>query len=319
MKKLNTYIILLLFIPFFACKKDHSYHTPPVTSATTKYQLAFNLSAFNQKIIDNNGKLKVNSIVSDTGSLRALFDSLGYVVYDSVGTLVHARSFNAKTYTTNTIVDSLVPGKYKIAIYGGQTGIYLLNKSYITYGYSTNPANPANNFSGNPWKDTFEKTFEIRVNNANINQSVTLDRIVSAIELDVNDTIPAKAYSFNIKLSDNYFFYSLIDTVPVKFFSSQATDLTTTNIIIPDSFKGKPNFKFSYITLNTVSSFSFTVSSLTTNGTVVAQHVFDAVKMTENLKLVYSGNFFGTPSNSNTAFPVSVNPLWDPNPIKVNF
>jgi len=307
MKKINPYILFLVIVALFGCKKDHSNDLKPTVSGK-KYALNLNLNVLSQQIEASSNKLSVNAVVSDTASVRSMFTTIGVIIRDSTGNQIFFKKYNAKTYTTGTIRDSLVTGKYTIAIYAGQEGCDIIS-NFLCYGYQ----NGGQGLGYNSWKDTFAKVFAVTVQHSDINQTVQLDRIVGEIELDVNDNIPANAYSFTLSRTREDLNYLLFTSALVP-----GGALYDVKVIIPDTSKNKPNFKFTYITPYTAKSFPVTYTCRDVGGNVISQRVFNSNIVQKNQRLIYKGNFFGTPGTSSD-FQPTLSSIWDPNPINISF
>ncbi|NHA04820.1 hypothetical protein G7092_13500 [Mucilaginibacter sp. HC2] len=300
MKNLNAYILLLLLIVLFSCKKDKGSGI----ANNKKYLVSFKLDGFKQQILaSNNSKLNTNGVVSDTGSIKAMFDSIGYAVYTSGtgGKLINFRSFSTKSFT-NSITDSLLSGTYVIAFYAGQKGLV------------ASPSAGVISYPSNIWKDTYAKTVTVAITDSNINQTITLERIVADIQLDIKDPIPANATSFVMT-------FSTIGVGSYSIFNSKAATqgaLPDRTINIPASAIGKSDFKFDYIALGTPTIVAFTLQGFA-GGRLLAQQYFPNVSIQKNQQTIYTGNFFGGTDSNNNGFQASVNQVWNPTPTVVNF
>ena len=87
MKKLILNIAVLSVTLLFACNKDHA-NVQPQSAGKTKYKISFNLNGFTQQVsgkASKPGKAKIFSLLSDTTSVRAMFDSIGYVLMGFAG------------------------------------------------------------------------------------------------------------------------------------------------------------------------------------------------------------------------------------------
>jgi hypothetical protein len=317
MKKIHSYILFFVITVLFSCKKDHSKDLQPLTDKK-KHVISFNLSAFSQQIVGSSNKLSVNSVVSDTGSIRSMFQTIGYAVFDSTGNLIKVKKYNAKTYVAGAIKDTLATGKYTIGIYAGQQGCDVYG-GFLTYGYASINSIGMGEvaYTYNVWKDTFAKVFIVNIQHTDISQGVQLERIVGEIELNIKDNIPANAYS--IALTSSVIEYStyLLYSGSVGG-SSQPYGNPNPTVIIPDSSKNKPNFKFTYLTPYTGTAFPITFTCSDATGNVISQKVFNNNIVQKNQRVIYSGNLFGTPSTGNS-FQPTVSTTWDPNPINISF
>jgi hypothetical protein len=316
MKKISSYILFFVITVLFSCKKDHSKDLQPVTDEK-KHVISFNLSAFSQQIVGSSNKLSVNSVVSDTGSIRSMFQTIGYAVYDSTGKQIKVKTYNAKTYVTGAIKDTLATGKYYIGIYAGQQGCAVYDGS-LSYGYAYRFVDIGEiEYTYKLWKDTFAKVFTVNVQHTDISQSVQLERIVGEIELNIQDNIPANAYAITLTSAQEYSAYSLSSGYIWRGYF-QLYSPPSGGVAIPDSAKNKPNFKFTYLTPYTGVIFPIVFTCQDAKGNIISQKVFNNNIVQNNHKVIYSGNFFGTPSAGNS-FQPTVSLVWDPNPINISF
>jgi len=298
MKNLNTYTLLFLMVVLFACKKDKKQE---VTNSR-KYLVSFGLDGFKQQILgSNSSRLNTNGVVSDTGSIKAMFDSIGYVVYESGGKLIHSRSFSTKTFT-NSITDSLSSGSYKIAFYAAQAGLITnLTRGLISY-------------PSNAWKDTYAKTLSITVSNNNLNQTITLQRILADVQFDIKDPIPANATRFTLGLYGEWANYSIFYDAPFE-----PASFAPRIINIPPSAIGQTDFKFDYITLGTNNPASFSLICYGKGESVLAQQYFQKINVQKNQQTILTGSFFGGAANNSGGFQSTVNQVWNPTPTVVTF
>lgn len=302
-KTLLLAVVTALFL--FSCKKEH---TPPVKPAQKMYKVTFDMaSGFSQTIQSlNKGKQQVNSLQLDTATanIAAYASVIQLGVFDGSGNFVRKIQQTAgKVSNFGVIVDSLAAGTYTVIAVAGQTGVTLdWNQTIQQNGdvYYTTSARP---FS--PWGDTFYDKFQLTVSNGPVNQSVALTRIVSKVEIDFNDVIPANASRLDILLNKEDFVY-LTNTGAVT-----QPDTVTYHVTIPAAAKGTNTYKVSEIVLNTATPFSVLLTAYDSGNNVIATHTITNVTCTANQRTILTGNFSNSQSNSGTQFNINVDPSWN--------
>ncbi|WP_295792240.1 hypothetical protein [Mucilaginibacter sp.] len=301
-------LLLLVAVAFCSsCKKDQKKGpaTPPKT-----YKVNFNVSDFTQILVGQSTNtphtdgLKTNT----TPPLSSYIDVLYYYVINSNNTLVRSLEQLSDASNFGTIADELPAGSYTIIFAAGKTGLNAgafetLDQAYLK-GYGT--GTPAL-----PWKDTFFKKFTITVTAAGVNQSVSLDRIVSQLTLNIEDAIPANAHSIEIT-ARTYLEYSFLTAGP---YPTPPTDNFVSTFIIPASAIGTTNYKVSLITLNTTDPSSVKIVCKDASGNILASTIVNNVIMHPNTQTILSGQLFAT----NSQFNLTANAKWDPATINISF
>jgi hypothetical protein len=304
-KTLLVAVVSALFL--FSCKKEHS---PQVKPAQKMYKVTFDMaSGFTQTINSlKEGKQQTNALQLDTATSNiaayasviqlGIFDGSGNFVRKIQQTAGHVSNFGV-------IVDSLATGTYTVIAVAGQTGVTLDWNNTIQAGgdvYYTTAARP---FS--PWGDTFYDKFQLTITNGPVNQTVALTRIVSKVEIDFNDVIPANASRLEVEINQDDFLYLTSNGTPSQ------PDTVTYHLTIPNSAKGTNTYKVSEIVLNTATPFNVLLTAYDSNNNVIATHTVIDVTCTANQRTILTGNFSNSSTNNNTGtqFNVSVDPSWN--------
>ncbi len=312
MKKLLLYS-LAVFLFASSCSKERSSQNKPPVNTGKKYAVKFNVDGFTQTI--NTINKKTLDAVTPSG-IAGNATVLYYYAQNSAGSFVTQIKQTSASAGFGTVTDSLPAGTYTILLLAGQTGLktsYLdlsaqnagLKGFYFTYNIA--PGQFA------PWQDTFYKKFTITVSDQGLTQSVSLDRVVGEIQVNVEDAIPANLKT--IKLNFNYEDAGFRVDVeqPVNTFSSPRSYTTTTTI--PDTAIGKTNFKINTIIGNTITPINVTITCLDAANNTLSVTTVPNVSCQKNVKTVLSGKLFANAS----AFNISVDPTWDPAPINIHF
>ena len=302
--------ILFLFVAvmfFCSCKKDQK--KGPVTPSKT-YKVNFNVSAFTQEIIGSTKNqlqtegLKSNSTIGIQNYLTELY----YVVTeknDYNQTPVHMLKQDSTASNFGTISDNLPAGDYTIMIAAGKKDLLFST----THSGDIGPHWDINYQPfRSPWKDTFFDKFDITVSGA-INQSVTLNRIVGQLEVNILDAIPANASSFGVTVNDENFTYIVY---PSEIFRDLST--LTIKTAIPPALIGTTNYKKDIIINNTGTPFTVTIVCYDASNVPIGTAIVNNVTCEKNRKTILSGKLFGT----NNTFNVNLSP-WNPTPVTTPF
>jgi hypothetical protein len=251
------------------------------------YPVNFNVSLFAQTItpITVNSQSKINAL--STFALSSIIDNLTYCVYDVNGKLLHRVQSTPASTDFGTIKDSLTPGTYTIAIIGAKTGI-VVNDSYFTY-------------NDREWKDAFFKKFSITVTNSNSTFNVVLNRIVTQLELNIQDA-PSPHIGLYVQIIGEVSAYSILQDKPT---GGGVGEQYSLNI--------KPNPVFTFI--NTVSPFDLTVHVVAPNGDDF--RTIYGITCQKDTRTIVSGNFFT--AGGGNGFNISINQAFAADTIKQGF
>jgi hypothetical protein len=309
LKFMKKAILLLLVaaVSFFSCKKDQKkVGSPPVKT----YKINYSVSDFTQTIVGQSTNnphtdgLKTN----DSPPLSSYVDAIYYYVYNPNGALLHSLVQPSSASNFGTIADELPAGTYTVVFVGGKTGLNIVNTAYYTSAYLGGYGAGS---QGLPWQDTFFKKFTLTVTTSDITQSVSFDRIVSQLTVNVEDTIPANAYSIAVT-ARTYLRYSFATPGP---FPTPPVDNFVSTFIIPISAKGTTNYKVSVITLNTTDPSSVKIVCYDANAKILASTIVNNVIVYPNTQTILSGQLFATDNQ----FSLTANVKWDPTVINITF
>lgn len=320
MKKYTPYIVILVCLACLSCKKEHA--VKPGNTAVRLYPVSFSLSAFSQKQsgfgLTPTSKLRVNGL---SPSLKDTIDVLYYNVYEPATRKV-IRQFTQ--YSTaagfGAIKDSIAAGSYVITIAGGKTGLLssALNNLYNYDSNGTSSLSDVNFFYSSTlsyplmtaWNDTFYKQFNMDVPAATAGvQQVSLDRIVSQVQVNLTDTIPANVASIDVVISNDYNSTEIIPTdsttsYTIENFPYQAKYTAPVAV----SQRGQPNFQITTYTINYFTPFTVTLNAYDAAGNRVAFKTITNVTCVKNMRTVLTGKLFN--GTVTTGFGVTANQAW---------
>ncbi len=282
-----------------ACKK--SQHATPESPKT---QTTFTVADFSQTVVPMG---KSGSSISDIGdTLKNYADYLIYRVYNSSGTLVSSKDQTSSSPTFGTITDRLEPGNYTV--------LFVASKDVI--GYQYNSLASALIFGHDPgfdwvndvrvqrisraWEDTFLKKISITVGTDPFIETVRLDRIVGALELNLEAGVPAEVAKITISVEYDQ------NTYQVNTGVRSSTLIKTKEFTVTDSDRGQPNKKFLMHVFNVTRPQLITIKGFNTQNELVTQKVINNVTFFQNKKTILTGNL-----NVSSTFIITVNPVWD--------
>ena len=255
---------------------------------------------------------KVYALPSDTvTNLPSYLDLLYYVAYNNVDRAMNPPQIQDSTMANmGMITDSLPAGNYRMYFVAGKKGLAL--NSYGVLGEAAFGYGPAG------WQDTFwGTTGNVTVGNANINKDITLNRVVTKIELQILDNIPANADSLKITIQydDAIMFFDKGYLGP-----GSTSPAAVVAIKIPDAAKGHP-LTIDKIFGNTLDPVTVDILCKNASGTVLGHAIVNNVLGGQNTKVVIAGNLFnsGNPSSSPQSFTVKVDTAWNNTPLHSGF
>ncbi len=291
MKK-AVFLLGMMTIIFFSCKKEHSTSTPP----GKKYRVTFNVANFTSRQSNLAVKHGASSL-ADTVNASAGIGILYYAVYTG-GIGVHGRILKQDSSMADfgTVIDSLPAGQYQVVFVGGKNGLI------ETYTGRT----AADNFSypGNKWQDTFWDEFVITIGSGNISQNVTLKRVVGKLELDITDNIPANADSLVITVDPEATNFVNDGGMP-----SPPGGTVTYSEKIPAGAIGHSNFTMDRIIGNTAVTATVTITCKDSGNQTIATATASNVTIQANTKTILSGNLFST-SPASQHFTIKADTAW---------
>lgn len=301
MKRTIPYLLLPLLF-FFSCKKEHS-------ATVKKYKVTYNLSGFTQKILGTvPGKKQINSLATNSGGTPASIDILHYYVYDATQTRVN-EIYQDSTYSNfGSITDNLPAGTYIVVFVGGKTGLNMGGDNFTLTLPSANVI--AYGANSDTWEDTFFYETTITVSGGDINQNVTMNRIVGELTFDITDKMPANASTITLSITKDYEFYSFKTQTPTL-----AIGPKTFIFPLPAAALGASNYKHSILMLNTTTPFDATITCYDASNKPLGQATITGITLQANTQTILSGNLFG----ANTGFTTTLNHAWDPTPINYPF
>jgi hypothetical protein len=302
MKKILLPVLLMPFV-LYSCKKDNKQLTPVNTAQ--KYQVQFGVDGFQQIILSAaKGSGNENSKIFAALQPNATLD---YLVYDQSGKLVHRITQPADSVKT-MVKDSLPAGTYTFCfVVAGAARIIFPDNREVTYA----GLNPANGESGPGWQDTFVKQLTLTVGGGNVNQNVTLDRLVAELEANITGPIPTNATKFTIKVDKEYI-YGKFSGQPDT--TQGASGISTRTILFPMT---QATTKYDLILLNTATPVNVELTAYDASGSILAKANVNNVRCAANTRTVLTGALFGSQTST---FTVSLNNQWVTAPYKtINF
>jgi hypothetical protein len=309
MKKAILFSIMASLL-LFSCKKEHSGGNGTGNPVSKTYKVNFNVSGFSQSTITTGiNKTGVNSLKANSTTTTAPnMDFIYYYVFDSGGKQLHFATQDSTESNFGTISDVLPAGTYTIIIGAGKKGFstFTYPVPVNTWFFSYNKTR--NTEPNNHWQDTFYDKFQVTVS-GDINQNVTMSRLIGVLEINILDVIPPTAKNITISVNNEDYFYTIF---PGE--TPSQPDTLMSNNILPAAVNGTANYKKDIIIGNTTTPFNVVIVCSDASNKTLGTATISGVTCQKNTKTILSGNLFGQGSS----FNITLNPL-NPTPITVPF
>ena len=298
MKTLSCTLLICIALSS-ACKKSSNQ-----ASESPKTDATFTVADFSQSVAP---MAKSNSAVLDIGdTLRNYADHLIYRVYNSSGTLVSSKDQTSSSPAFGTITDRLEPGNYTIVFVASTEAIgyqYNLLSSALIFGHDPG-FEQVNGVRvqrlSRAWEDTFLKKINITFGTSPFVETVRLDRLVGALELNLEAGVPAEVSRIAISVEYDQNTYNVNTGV------RSSTLIKTKEFIIADSDRGQPDKKFLMHVINVTRPQLITIKAFNAQNELITQKMINNVTFFQNKKTILTGNL-----NVSSAFIITVNPVWD--------
>lgn len=161
---------------------------------------------------------------------------------------------------------------------------------------------------------------QITVGNQNSTQSISINRIVGQLEVNLEDGVPNNvAYIGVIRLGE-YEGYSFYNEVPFAgtFVDGPLSDQDIDMRIINAADKGKPNYKTDRFVMNTATPITIKIVAFDANLNVITQKTVNNVQIFKNRRTTLSGKLFSTDPASQQ-FTITANQAWGPDAPVIHF
>lgn len=139
-------------------------------------------------------------------------------------------------------------------------------------------------------RDTFWKDYEVTVvSTSNGNRAVTLDRVVTKLNLAFTDAISADASTINFTPETWYYGLDYKTGEPTAAITSQ-----TNTMQVPTGYAGRTDVSVSYFSISPSTEWAtdVTVNSKNADGNIIGQGVMEDVPLKRNRATEYSGPLF---------------------------
>ena len=295
MKKALLFLVLAALI-FFSCRKDHSASNQP----KKKFPVTINISNF----IAHGSHFAIRhgaNHLADTISPGSYADVLYYLVYDAQGQFLISKQVQDSTMANmGMITDSLPNGTWPVIILVGKKGLTGSNN------FQNLPSGDFG-YGGFYWQDTFWAGTTVTVNNAPVTKSITANRVVGKLELNVLDAIPANASTISIAVYPEVAIHWLNTGKPE---GGAPNDSTYTTATIPVSAIGHTNYTLDKIIGFAGSNFSVVVTCRDASKNVIARRTASNVTISTNERTILSGDLFTNTAPNSQNFTVKVDTAW---------
>lgn len=300
-KRAIPYLMLPLLL-LVSCKKEHSKNNG---TQTKTYKVSYNVSGFTQQILGSTKHQQINSLQTNSVSgLAASSDFLYYRLYDyTTGNMIHQVNQDSSMANFGSVDDYLPAGKYIAAFVSAKPGISV-NTAALNNGAAIGLL-----ASQTSWSDTFFQKDTLTVSGSDVNQNVSLQRIVGQLTIKLLDIFPAAANKVNVLVSQEANGFSLATA------SATGSTTLTFNDPVSDALKTAAGYKRSFFMMNNTAQFTVTLTCYDAGNKMLAQVVIPNVTIQRNTQTVLTGNLFA----SGAGFNIGLNLPFDPNQITVQF
>ena len=154
-------------------------------------------------------------------------------------------------------------------------------------------------------RDTFWKDYEVTVvSTSNGNRAVTLDRVVTKLNLAFTDSISADAATINFTPATWYYGLNYKTGEPTAATASQ-----TNTMQVPTGYAGHTDVSVSYFSISPSTEWTtdVTINSKDADGNIIGQGVMTAVPLKRNRVTEYSGPLF----TSGGEVTLTLNGTWE--------
>lgn len=299
MKKL-LYSAIALSLFFVGCQKDGS--SPSTPPEAEKFPVRFSVTDFDSKVTDlDSRKAEDQDLSNARDSLSDAIQHLYYIAYNSGGVVsLKHQSPADNNVDFGNITDSLPAGTYSIVFVGSSPTAARLNLTDIFQARIDFKDN-----TGQLLKipDTHYKRLSITVgpNGKLPDSSITLQRIVSSIEVHIADALPTDSIDITVSHQASKFFFH--------------NDQTSDGWDIRHLSRKDAKTYGEYVLFTEIPSTVIITALDRTTGTARVKTVYN-VSCYRNKKVVLSGNMF---SSDASGFKISVNDQWDDNDDPIPF
>lgn len=178
---------------------------------------------------------------------------------------------------------------------------------YFVASRGTSPAlnTDAGTITWSSVRDTFWQDYEVTVvSTSNGNRAVTLDRVVTKLNLAFTDAISADAATINFTPATWYYGLNYKTGEPTA-----ATTSQTNTMQVPDGYAGRTDVSVSYFSISPSTEWStdVTVNSKDSDGNIIGKGVMEDVPLKRNRATEYSGPLF----TAGGEVTLSLNGTWE--------
>ena len=333
MKKLALSALILTAL-LLSCQKEESEPASGKEKGT-KYEIKFNVSGFVQSVEKFGLKLsKTPDAISVSPVAGSSVSVIYYLVYNSAGdeiyrliqysdgTIGRYRPDSEPEYsqgTFGTMVDSLERGSYTIVFLASEKPLGInwyredenevftpLNSASFEYPGGLDDFSRA--------FDTFYKKTQLVVETEDIEQSLTLDRIVGKVVVRLEDQIPPNA--------DHFKFFYQGETIGVQINTLATFQLALDEELAPEipitaADRANSEYEYSKFISNTNSPIEVVINCYDAEDNLIARKAVPNVRVHKNKRTILTGKLFD--STTPAGFNILVNDEWDGDEEEIEF
>lgn len=245
---------------------------PPVTRS--KFGVSFRLGNID---VQKDGRIASKEMAA-ADYLRYLF----YGAYDSTGALASKKvqdlDNSGSAADFGAVTDSLAPGKYTVILGGGNVNIFDVNNN------ADNLVSLLKFYSGDS-QDVFYKKINLVVGSKDTAyNSIRLNRITSAVEVKITDTLPPVVTQISVKL----------DNQPV-YFSPYSDGVVGIDSILVSSDYNVASASIDFNCFTSTNKHSVTITGYSADNKPIYQKTIENVQLDPNKQTVLQGTLSDAP------------------------
>ncbi|WP_295770659.1 hypothetical protein [uncultured Mucilaginibacter sp.] len=270
-------ILLLIFLSFVVLGCSKAKEDEPEVIANKSFKL-------NIKVDDNAGSFtaiqNVNlgkNVLATGNTLASNVTNIYYRIYNAEGKLLSSVKQTSTTADFGTVSQELPVGEYKVFIAASKGEILLIDNNDLSKDRFGFP---------NGWEDTFTSLTTISIKNADVSQTIKLERALGMLSLTITDAIPFNIARISISMQpENIYKYIGGGQEIIPTGMSYNTNVSYSDI-------GVRNKNFSTLIGNTGAAININVKAYNSVNVVIVEKNIPNITFSKNKKTEISLQLF---------------------------
>ncbi|WP_374166818.1 FimB/Mfa2 family fimbrial subunit [Arcticibacter sp. MXS-1] len=259
------------------------------------------MAGLSQTVVDYK---QTGSLSTDPPSaLKDYVHYLSYFIFGSDGKFVRTIKQTDTSPSFGLISDNVPAGDYTV--------VFVASKYDLSFG-ATTTLSTARLFSTAIDDDIFFKKITLTVGSKDISQSLVLDRVVGYVEVALKETLPSNVAKVDFAIQNDY--ANLLFSTGSFTIAGVPSEKRLSKVLSTE--EERTNITFGATVLNDTGNVIVQIICYNSAGTVIKEVKVQNVQCVKNKRTVLSGKVFASATGG---FSVSLNTLWDSDPISVSF